>query len=311
MDLKAQISAGGPLLAAAGVLVALAALALGTRMGSEWDDLVFLAINGLAATVVLGTGLLAAKGVGRPNGSATALIVTGLMLTLVVLIEAADILGASGTEATVVVALIFCAIALYPAAKRSSPVCVLIAAVAFAVAFVAAIEGLVGFDEPSTGYYAALTLGLGFAIGAWTVDANDRHRSVQLVNAAGLAVLALVVFLSDGGFLAAPVLGPLVYGGSMGAGGAGPVGWEIVALLACAAVVAYAVIRREPGPGYLGALSLVYFVVLAGAPGENPSIVGWPLVLIALAAAAVVAALRTSADTPGPSPSGAEVEPAA
>ena len=49
-------------------------------------------------------------------------------------------------------------------------------------------------------------------------------------------------------------------------------------LLAGLALVAYAGGDREPGPGYLGVLVLVGFVIVA-ALGEDAS-VGWPLLLV-------------------------------
>jgi hypothetical protein len=76
-------------------------------------------------------------------------------------------------------------------------------------------------------------------------------------------------------------------------------GWELVLLALGLALVAYAGVDREPGPGYLGFVVLVLFVVLAGQPSEDgASLIGWPILLLFLGGAGVAAGLRPRRDLP-------------
>jgi hypothetical protein len=291
-SIRARLSAGGPLLAAAGVLVALAAAAIEVRMGDEWGAGVFFVISLAAAVLVLGAGLEAAKGDGRPSGSATALIVAGLSLASSAITAFADMLGADGGSGSVTWgALLFAAVAAYPAWARRSPVSALISAISLGVAFVAGVDFVFDIEGLDTYRWLLALLAAGFAVAAARLDDGAPHRSVQLVNAAGIAILILTVTLA--GEMFAGLFSGLGDGG--GAVTGAPTGWEVVCLVGSAALAAYAVIRREPGPGYLAALALSTFVLAASAPGEDATLVGWPLVLIVLAGIASAAALRAPA----------------
>lgn len=296
MTLKARVRDGGPLLGAAALLIVAAVFAAEMRMTGAWGEAVLLAISTVVALAVLGMGLLAARGEERPDGPATAVLMSGLVMALVALVQLAALIGEDGAGAVAAVAVAFAGIAGFAAWRCSSPVATLIAAGAVATAAIAGFEGLVGFDGDDAVPGVALAFAVLFALGAWRVDAIARHRSVQLVNAAGLAVVVLVVSQFGG-------LGPFIVpvGTSENIGVNGPLGWEIVSGLACAGLLAYAVLRREPGPGYLGALATVYFVSIVGELSEEQTLVGWPLVLIALAIAVTVAALRApTASKPEP-----------
>jgi hypothetical protein len=292
--MRARVANGGPGLAAAGILVAVATFMAEMRMAGEWSVGFVLAMNLVAAAAVLGVGLVAARGEGRPDGPATALLIAGLALALAAVVGLADVLGAEGGEGSIALtALAFAGIAAYVAWTRSSPVTGLIAAAALAATVIAAVVGIFDADEVDTFRVLFLALAVAFALAAWRIESIDKHLSVQLVNAAGLAVLALVVTLSGVG-LGFPFQ---VFAGSGAESANEAFGWELASLLACAALVAYAVVRREPGPGYLGAICTVYALAAAAGPSEEQTLVGWPLVLIALAAVAVVDALRAPAQS--------------
>jgi hypothetical protein len=124
-------------------------------------------------------------------------------------------------------------------------------------------------------------IGLG-AIGMWLRGTRPRH-GVAVIDSAGLAVLFLALTFAVGAFSGA--LG-------QGGGGASGWGWELFVLLAGAALVGFAVTNREPGPGYLGGLVLLAFVLMAANSGDEPSLVGWPLVLLIVSLALLALALR-------------------
>ena len=76
-------------------------------------------------------------------------------------------------------------------------------------------------------------------------------------------------------------------------------GWELILLATGLALVAYAGVDREPGPGYLGFVVLVLFVVLAGQPSRGgASLIGWPILLLLIGGAGVAAGLRPRRDLP-------------
>jgi hypothetical protein len=76
-------------------------------------------------------------------------------------------------------------------------------------------------------------------------------------------------------------------------------GWELVLLATGLALAAYAAVDREPGPGYIGFVVLVLFIVLAGLPSSSgASLIGWPILLLLLGGAGVAAGLRPRRDLP-------------
>ncbi|HYI99234.1 MAG TPA: hypothetical protein VEX36_06105 [Thermoleophilaceae bacterium] len=111
---------------------------------------------------------------------------------------------------------------------------------------------------------------------------------VQLITAAGLAILGLAMSLVGELWVVSFAGTELIY--------AGRTGWELMSLLGGAGLVAYAVLRREPGPGYLGVATLFFFLIGTVGPNEDASLMGWPLVLVVLAVVAgAVALLRPRA----------------
>jgi hypothetical protein len=92
-------------------------------------------------------------------------------------------------------------------------------------------------------------------------------------------------------------------------GGHAGTGWELVLLAVGLALVAYAGVDREPGPGYLGFVVLVLFVAIAGPRSvSGASLIGWPILLLLLGGAGVAAGLRPRRDLP-PEPGPPEPPP--
>jgi hypothetical protein len=128
-----------------------------------------------------------------------------------------------------------------------------------------------------------------------------------LVNAAGLAALAL-----SATYVISIVLSFQAtrsgFGGvqSFAFGRASaPVGWELYLLAIGFGLIGYAGSDREPGPAYIGVLVLLSFALMAGS--GHGTLLGWPLVLLALGVVGLVIGLRPS--TPAPPPPPAAVAP--
>jgi hypothetical protein len=115
--------------------------------------------------------------------------------------------------------------------------------------------------------------------------ARGRLHSAQLVNAAGFALLALGFTFATGAF-------NRFSGVSQDAPG---FGWKLVLVVGALAILGYAILDRTRGPGYVGSFALLIAVVVISrpkVPGQG-SIVGWPLIFLLLAAAALALGLRS------------------
>lgn len=199
-----------------------------------------------------------------PHAHESVLVVLALVAAGAALLRAADLLsGLDGRPSGAVAWTSAClgALAVYASVRRRSAVAALIAAVAGGLALLAAWDWL--FDPASDAPFRWLLLLLAFAYGIASLPlrgTSARHAE-QMVNATGLATLAI---------------------GLLG-------GWPFVALVAGVALVAYAAADHVPGPAYLGAANLAAFLYDAGA---GRGLVGWPLVLLVVGGVMVLVGLR-------------------
>lgn len=257
------------------------------RMDEPWSDGVLVAVAGGPAILLLALGLAAARGDDAPRAAVTVLLVAGLVLAAVAIgrlgnaLAGDDFTGGGGTLSWMLAA--FTALAAFCARQSRSVACLLIAALAGVGLLLELVNWVFDTEEIDTfrvllvfSFAALFTAGLVVSGRAGTV----------LVAAAGVTVLA-------GSYATG-----LAFIGVAGPSGLGW-GWELVTLIEGLALVAYAVSRLEPGPGYLALFVLAIFVTTAalvggqsgtidGSESDGPSLVGWPL---ALAIATVVATL--------------------
>lgn len=272
-----------PLHAAAAVLVATAVGALQVRL--DWDAGPFLLLSLLGSAVVVPWALRAAAGRDLPDGAATAMLVAGLVLLALTVGNLADALGAEGGPgSTTWTALLFAALAALPAWQLDSPVSALASSLALGVAFIAAVDWIFDPSDIDTFRWLFLLSALAYGAAAFALEGTRPRHAVQHVSAAGLALLVLAASLYaevvvQAFDLAFSEAGEISFNAAFG--------WELVALAGAAALIAYAVLRREPGPGYIGAIVLTVSTTVAAAPESEPSVVGWPLLLVLLALAAV------------------------
>jgi hypothetical protein len=138
---------------------------------------------------------------------------------------------------------------------------------------------------PSTFRWILLVLVAVFAGAAMWQRDRARRQAVQMVNAAGLAILLLQLSFLFSIAIVVPFAG--------GADAAGPgFGWCLVMLAAGFGLVAYSAIDRESGPGYLGAVVLVFSIVLIGRPHPDADLLFWPLFLLALGIGVLALGMR-------------------
>src|SRR5215210_5696199 len=291
----------GPLIASGAVLVTLGVVLVEVRLLDALARGVHLAILGLAAGVMLALGLQARPEGGRPPAFQSVLLVCGLVLLAPALARLADLLGADGDPfpagAVTWTSLVLAGVALWPAIAKGSSICALIAALALGVALLAFANWATGAGSAATYRWLLALAAVVFVLASLVLRAPAPRHSEQMVNAAGLAVLAVALT----GFVAALIgfLTPL----SIGTGTSFRLGdgWELVVLAAGCGLIAYGAVDRAPGAAYLGVANLFVFI-LVGGRSDDETLVGWPLVVLALGLAAMGAGLRPRRPLP-PEPS--------
>ena len=275
---------------AAGV-VALATLVylLNDRFDDKWDVGIHLVYSGAAAAFALAAAASSSSGDERPRAWESILFLGSFVLAVAALVRLADVLGADdppNAAGTIVwVGLLLAALMAWFASSRDSGISTLVAATTLGVVVVAFVEWAFDPEETDTFRAVLLVLAIAFAAAAARWQEDRPHHAVGLVNTAGLSILALAFT-----FAAGLLLGSFGFGGGSEQVGWG---WELCILGAGAALIAYGTVFRQSGPGYLGTVNLLAFVVLAAGPDpDGPSLVGWPLVLIALTGALLAAGVQ-------------------
>jgi len=279
----------GPLIAAGAVLVTVGVALEEIRLADELPTGVHLAILALAAAALLALGMQARTEGGRPPAFQSVLLVCGLALLAPALLTLADVLGADfdafAAGAVTWTALVFAGMAVWPAVAKGSSICALIGALAVAVAALSFVNW--AFDATSlTTYRWLLALAaLVFVLVSLGLRGPAPRHSEQMVNAAGLAVLAIALT----GIVSVVFLGALSF--TEGGEDVLPNGWELVVLFAGCGLVAYGAVDRAPGPAYLGVANLVAFLVAAGI-SEDETLLFWPVLILALGLGAISVGLR-------------------
>jgi hypothetical protein len=198
------------------------------------------------------------------------------VLALVALVPAsllcnAGLLAARGTLTWMLAAFMFLAAAF--GRRAGSAACLLLASLAGVALLLEIANWVFGADDADT-FRVLLTLS--FVVLYVAGRRTSGRDGVILVAASGVTVLAFAVGIDPGVAFWFGLTGEM------------PWGWELVILLEGAALLAYAVQRLEPGPGYLAFFVLVLFATAAATVGEA-TLLGWPLALaIGTAAAAAI-----------------------
>jgi hypothetical protein len=283
----AQVAAGAVVLT---VLVAL----LHARFADEWAPGTHLAYTAAAAALVAWLGLGSPMEPRSPRPYQTALYVSAFALLLGVLVDLANVLGADGSGAGTITwtAAALTAFAAYLAAGRRSPTGTLLAGVS---AIVTAIAFAVWAADPTLQAIRWILLAVIVAGTLLVIEHRDRRpaHAVQLVNVVGLALLAIGLSAIVATFLHS--FAELLAGRGDARAGLGW-GWELLLLAGGCGLLAYGGVEYVRGPAVLGVAVLATFAALAGA-GD---LVGWPMVLAAIAGVMLVIGLRPSTPLPPP-----------
>src|SRR5215210_1348260 len=285
----------GPLIAAGAVLVTVGVALEEIRLRDKLPIGVHLAILAVAAGVMLALGMQARAEGGRPPAYQSALLICGLGLLAPALLTLADVLGADFAEfpagAVTWTSLALAGMALWPAIAKGSAICALIAAVAVAVAVMAFANWATGAESVTTFRWLLGLAALAYVVVSLLLRGPAPRHSEQMVNAAGLAVLAIGLTGVVNG-----LIGTFLPFGSSGSGLL-PNGWELVVLIAGCGLVAYGAVDRAPGPVYLGVANLAAFAGSATA-FQHETLLFWPALLLFLGLGAMGVGLRPRSPLP-------------
>jgi len=294
----------GPLIAAGAVVLAVGVVLEELRLADAIGPGLHLLITAVTAGLILALGLQAPTEGGRPPAYQSVLLVTGLLMLSVALLRLADVLGADFFEggdtlvwgnlppgAMTWTSLVLAAVAGSAALTRRSAVSLLIAALAFGLAVLAAVAWLFGADSQGPFRFLLLVLAIALVLGSLVLRGSEPRHAEQLINAAGVAILLIPLMAIAAGLLQLLSLF-----------GSAPVSllpnfWEFVVLAAGCGLVAFGAVDRAPGAAYLGVLNLLLFIVVV-AFGPDETILWWPLLLILLGSGALAAGLRPRAPLP-------------
>ena len=288
----------GPLIAAGAVLVTVGVAVEEIRLADRLATGVHLAILSLASSWIYALGVQVRRQ-GRPYAFQSVLLVCGLLLMYPALLTLADVLGADfgGFPAGAVVwtSLLLAGAALWPAVARRSSICALIAAFAVGVAGLAFVNWALGASSVATYRWLLALAAAGYVVVSLLLRAPAPRHSEQMVNAAGVAVLAIgltgVAPVAVGAFVPFGFGRPELL----------PNGWELVVFAVGCGLVAYGAVDRAPGPAYLGVANLLAFVVCAGV-GDDETLLYWPALTLALGLGVMITGLRPRSPLP-PEPS--------
>lgn len=215
---------------------------------------------------------------GPPPAYASVLVVTGLSALAAALVGFAELLDEEelGAGSATWVALVVCGVAAWVSARRRSAVAALISALAGGVALLAAWDWIFSPESATPFRWLLLILAFAYGLASLPLRGTSLRHAEQMVNAAGVAILVVPGLAAAEAFFSSETTLPGF--------------WELVVLAAGLSLVAYAAADRAPGPAYLGVANLGAFVLVAGVAEDT--LTWWPLLLLAVGGAMVLAGLR-------------------
>lgn len=298
----------GGLVAAAGVALTITVFVVNLRFDDKWGVGIHLAYGALAAALVIAIAAAHDRSADGPSTWHSTLFIVAFVLSLLALGNLADVLGSddgiSSSGTLFWIGSLLVALMVWFSTRFDSGISTLLAAATSVVVVVAFVDWTFSPDGAGTFRWVLLFTALGLAALGERRRSERPEHAVGFVNAAGLAILGIAVTYAVEGL-----------GGLFGGGGSVDAawGWELVLVTGGAALVVYSARAHLSGPGYLGAINLLAYTLLAATTGDDgPSLIGWPIVLILVSAGLLMLALRPDepshvgppapAQRPAPSP---------
>jgi peptidoglycan/LPS O-acetylase OafA/YrhL len=290
---------------AAGVVVLTTLVGVvAVRFDEAWRPGAHLAYALVAWLFVTAMAVLAPMERDEPRAYQSVLYVSSVALFIAVVVRLGEVVGSDGVLSsagtTTWVMAAFCAYALVFAVERNSAACTLIGALTGGIAVLAAVQWAWHPSGLATPRWVLLALMVVYAFAA--IGQRDRRlrHGVVLIDAAGLAALAIAVTLTANTITFSGRQFPMTVTGVAW-------GWELLIVAAGFGLIAYSSVDRQPGPAYLGVLNLVAFTIITslGVSAGGATLRGWPIALAVAAAALLAIGLRPT--TPAPPAPDADV----
>jgi hypothetical protein len=289
---------GGGARALGGTLLAIGVLVLlfrKTQLTHDWGELPVFLVYGATAALLYGMGFWGARLSAAPRPWQILYVVFGLFFILAALNAFVDLVGGN-TGAPLNAAWIFLltGVAGFAAALIAGVrVGCLLGALALIVSWLALWDELldqgIGADVGTLrGLLVVVALILLVVAALVAVRGRPDGGGSDVVTAAGIAAVAAgaisIVALAGALF-------PFSSGGAVGTN----TFWDSELLVASLLLLLYASASGVRGPGYVGAFGVLAFAFVVGFnlddPAHDPSLVGWPLVLLLAAAALLVVSI--------------------
>jgi hypothetical protein len=286
------------------MMFAAGALVLLIRKGQDWSEAARFAGLLIPALIMFAVVL-----VGRVRGELltgwqVGFLVFGTLLLLGAFFLFIDVVDGNPRD-TLNILWIFgvtAAVAVFTSLTMRAPFQMLLGALLALVAWLALWDKILTNPSGDTLRWLLIVLAAIYLGVAIVLMRAGRPQASDLVTAAGIAAV-LAAALSFAG--AAGALNNTV--GSLSGNVPKPEqGWNVFLLVVSLALIAYESRAPTRGPGYVGTVGLIAFIALTGADLVNRisgdsggGVVGWPLILLILGAAAIVASFVLRPGGPG------------
>src|SRR4051812_34503933 len=271
----------GPLIAAGAVCFGVGVALEEVRLQDELPGTVHAAILLAAGALIFWLGAQASNEDGMPPAYQSILLVTGAIglyggLLTAAAVQGANFDGSLSSGALLWTSLVLGGLLLWPAFERNSAISLLLAVLLGGVALLSAWDFLFHADSVAPYRWLLAAYATFLVLSALALREPARRHAEVLIDAGGLAIAAIALFSFE--FFD-------IGGSSL------PGFWEVVLLGAGFGLVAFGALDRSPGPAYLGVVTLALFIPEA-ADGDDETLFWWPLVLLAVGAAMLLAGLR-------------------
>jgi hypothetical protein len=280
-----------------GVLFAVGAVILFARKGSDWAAFPLLIVLAVPCVVVFGLGAFGALAAGAVARWHAVLMVTGVLLSALAFGQLWDLVGVN-TDSSGFGFLIFICVAglaAFASFGVGAAYQALLAALAGIATWIFFFDMILDDPGATTFRWLLLVLCLVFVAVAFALREREAPQAPEFVTAAGIAGVSVGLIGVIAG--AGDAFGGLFFGGATIEGEGQSVVWDIWLLLFSLGLVAYGALVHARGPAYVGFVGLFAFALLQGLEinarleGDEPdlSFAGWPLILLLVGAAGLVA----------------------
>ena len=316
-----------------GTLFASGALVLFMRKSSQgdWGDFALLLVLLVPCALLYLLGLGVAGGRGRPGAAGerfarpwqSVLLVFAVLLVPFVLFQFLEWVGGN-TEDELNTAWIFAltaALAALAALRAGVSYATLLAVAAIVIAWIALCDKVFGDPSGTTVRWLLIVIAVIMLAGAAALRRTRPREAVEVVTGAGIAAVAagLVGIVGIAFGLVGQAFGQALGGAESIRGVEQHLEWDLYLLVVSAALIAYGPRTHLRGPSYVGALGLFLFILSVGTElstlgaGDEAEgkLVGWPLVLLLLGAAALAAGFLALRDRPTAAGGGGRAAPGA